>query len=165
MSQTIHIDPEILSGEKPFDNATSNSNQQEPTNEYLEKFRQSILDQKKEYPDPEPVINFIQRGETMPLLTLKSFSLWQGKQKSKKTTILAIAVAAFIADYNRIVNNEGTFMQAALKGVVLVIDTEQGQSYAARTMKLILRLADLVTSPNLIYSDLREHTASRNEGK
>jgi hypothetical protein len=52
--------------------------------------------------------------------------------------------------------NTGTYLQAATTGKVLVIDTEQGRSYGARTMKLILKIAGLERSNNLIYSDMRE---------
>ena len=123
----------------------------------LEKFKRSILDQTKEYPDPIPVISLMQEGKTIPFLTLKSFSLWQGKQKSKKTTALAIAIASFINGHS---NQEGTNLIGAMDGVVLFFDNEQGESYAARTMKLILDIADLETSNKLIYCDLREFSAT-----
>lgn len=150
----LKIDPLVLDGTKEL----GNNGIIVPISEYVQKFRDTILDQATDYPAPEPIINIIQRGESIPFLTLKSFSLWQGKQKSRKTTLLAIAVAAFIADYNDQSSNEGTFLKAALSGVVLVFDTEQGQSYAARTMKLMLKLANVTTTPRLIYSDLREHS-------
>ncbi|MEJ7766542.1 MAG: AAA family ATPase [Chitinophagaceae bacterium] len=97
----------------------------------------------------------------MPLLTLKSFSLWQGKQKSKKTTALALIVAAVIC--GRINSLDGIKFEGSLEGSVLFFDNEQGESYAARTMKLILKLAGLETSPKSIYCDLREF--SPNERK
>jgi hypothetical protein len=59
---------------------------------YQDKFFKSILDQTKEYSLPVPVISISQNGDTLPLLTRKSLSLWEGKQKSKKTTVLALAV-------------------------------------------------------------------------
>ncbi len=118
----------------------------------LELFKASILDQTKNYPAPEPVINLIQNNEVMPFMTKKAFSLWQGKQKSKKTTALAIAVAAFISNKS---SDDNVRFKCADPGVVLFFDTEQGESYAARTMGLILKLANLETSPNLKYSDLR----------
>ena len=55
---------------------------------YYNKFKRSIMDQAKEYPLPVPIISIVQNGGTLPLLTLKSFSLWQGKQKSKKTKLV-----------------------------------------------------------------------------
>ncbi|MEH6304682.1 AAA family ATPase [Olivibacter sp. CPCC 100613] len=118
-----------------------------------ELFKRSILDQTKDYPLPQPIVNFVHDGEIIPLLTKKSFSLWQGKQKSKKTTALALAVASFI---NPVEKSERTYFLGAVKGPVLFFDNEQGESYAARTMRLILKLANLETSPNLIYCDLRE---------
>ena len=118
----------------------------------LDKFRRSILDQKKNYPLPRPVINLVQNGNTIPFLTKKAYSLFQGKQKSKKTTVLALAVAAFIFNYS--FNNQIRFAGAS-EGVAIFFDTEQGESYAARTMKLILKIAGLESSPNLIYCDLR----------
>ena len=123
----------------------------------LEKFKRSILDQTKEYPDPIPVISLMQEGKTIPFLTLKSFSLWQGKQKSKKTTALALAIASFISGNSA---QEGTNLIGSMDGVVLFFDNEQGESYAARTMKLILMLANLQTSEKLIYCDLREFSAT-----
>ncbi len=124
-------------------------------NIYLEYFQQSILDQTKNYPLPVPVISIRQNAETIPFLTLKSFSLWQGKQKSKKTTALALAVAAFIRGSAFI--NDQVFV-GEMDGVILFIDTEQGESYAARTMRLILSLADVQTSSKLIYCDLRSYS-------
>lgn len=121
----------------------------------VEKFRKSILDQNREYPPPAPVINLWQNGKTIPFLTKKSFSLWQGKQKSKKTTVLALAVAAFIYNYAK---NDLTYFTAAAEGTVLFFDTEQGESYASRTMKLILSLAGLKTSTKLVYCDLRGYS-------
>jgi len=123
------------------------------TDNYCEKFRRSILDQAKDYPLPVPVISISQNGSTLPFLTLKSFSLWQGKQKSKKTTALALAVAAFIRmEYD---SGEKLF-SGDIDGSVLFFDNEQGESYAARTMKLILKLAGMEISSKLIYCDLRE---------
>ena len=119
----------------------------------FEKFQRSVLNQDKDYPLPIPVINILQSSEVVNFLTLKSFSLWQGKQKSKKTTVLALAIAAFISGQ---MEDEGTQFLSTMPGVVLFIDNEQGESYAARTMKLILKLAKLETSSRLIYCDLRE---------
>lgn len=117
------------------------------------KFQRSIMNQAKEYSLPVPAINLYQNEGTIPFLTLKSFSLWQGKQKSKKTTALALAVAAFISESP---DNTATRFTAAIEGVVLFLDCEQGESYAARTMKLILKLAGVENSVKLIYCDLRE---------
>jgi AAA domain len=122
---------------------------------YHEKFQRSIMDQVKDYPPPQAIINLIQGGDPVPLLTMKSYSLWQGKQKSKKTTLLALAIAAQLRQTKI---NEGIRFEGAIPGKVLFFDNEQGESYAARTMKLILKLADLETSPNLIYCDLREYS-------
>lgn len=122
---------------------------------YEEKFYKSIMDQKKEYPLPVPVVSIIQNGEALPFLTLKSFSLWQGKQKSMKTTALALLVAAFIRGENDCI---GTHFKSSMQGTVLFFDNEQGESYAARTMKLILKIAGVETSSKLIYCDLREFT-------
>ena len=116
-----------------------------------EKFLKSVLDQSKDYPLPVPVINLVCNGETFPLLTLKSFSLWQGKAKSKKTTVLALA----IADFLRPAKLNNIYFEGMCHGVALFFDTEQGESYAARTMKLILKIMGVATCPNLIYSDLR----------
>lgn len=120
---------------------------------YRGMFLQSIMDQDKEYPDPESLITIIQGDEPIPFLTLKSFSLWQGKAKSKKTTMLALAIAAFIRPTPL---SDSIRFECASPGKVLFFDTEQGESYAAKTMKLILKLAELTTSTNLIYCDLRE---------
>ncbi len=117
--------------------------------ELIDKFNQSLLDHYKEYPLPEPIILICQNDNEIPLLTLKSLSLWQGKQKSKKTTALALIIAAYI-------NGGSSYFKAGARGMVLFFDTEQGQSYAARTMRLILKLANKDTSDNLMYSDLRE---------
>ena len=122
---------------------------------YYDKFFRSIMDQAKDYPLPVPVVNIIQDGEEIPLLTLKSYSLWQGKQKSKKTTVLAIMIAAFISHE---LNTDSIRFDKGLKGKVLFFDNEQGESYAARTMKLILKLAGQEINHNLKYCDLREFT-------
>lgn len=120
----------------------------------LEKlFRSKILDQRKDYPEPVPVISLQYNDTLYPLLTLKSFSLWQGKQKSKKTVTLALMIAAYIrhtASQDAIdFIGEGT-------GTILWIDCEQGESYAARTMKLILKLAGINYCDRLVYCDFRE---------
>ncbi len=136
------------------DDETITSDHTPPQLTDYEKFRLSILDQTKDYPPPIPVITVKQKGEMVSFLTLKSFSLWQGKQKSKKTTALAIVVAGFLmGNVDRL---PGVQFVGAIDGSVLYFDTEQGESYAARTMKLILKLADCVSSPRLIYSDTRE---------
>lgn len=140
------IDIEILEGKKPIPAADRD----------LENFRSCILDQTEQYPMPVPVISIAQDGEEIPLLTLKGFSLWQGKQKSKKTTVLALTIASFIngpAD-----TDQDTYIKPVLTGNVLWFDTEQGQSYAARTMNLILKLAGKQQSPRLAYCDLREYS-------
>ena len=61
---------------------------QNNTTSYLEKdyfslFESTILSQTTDYPDPEPILYFVRNGETLPMLTKGSFSLWQGKQKSR----------------------------------------------------------------------------------
>jgi hypothetical protein len=124
----------------------------------LEKlFRSKILDQSKEYPVPVPVIS-LQHNETLyPLLTLKSFSLWQGKQKSKKTVTLALMIAAYLRE--TISRKQIDFIGEG-GGTVLWIDCEQGESYAARTMKLILKLAGVDRSDRLIYCDFRDSAPS-----
>lgn len=120
-----------------------------------ELFLQTVLDQTKEYPDPSPLMWLIQGNEKFPHRTKGSFSLQQGKQKSKKTTQLAMEVAAYISPF---VSLEDIRFECADPGSVLFFDCEQGQSYAARTMKLVLKLADVTTSNKLFYSDLREYT-------
>jgi hypothetical protein len=138
-----------------FINDELESDTDEAENPFRDKFRRSILDQSVDYPLPEPVINLVQNSEKTPLLTLKSYSLWQGKQKSRKTTLLALAIAAYINPNSQ---EEAICFESAIPGKVLVFDNEQGQGYAARTMNLILKLADIETSPNLIYCDLREYS-------
>jgi len=123
------------------------------TTEAYQNFLSSILDQKKEYPLPVPVISMLQDGATIPMLTLKSFSLWQGKQKSKKTTALAMAIATFLSGDK---SNEPVQFVGSIEGDVLWFDNEQGESYAARTMKLILKLAGQEYSKKFTYCDLRE---------
>lgn len=123
----------------------------------LHLFRKSILDQTKDYPLPVPIINLIHHGSCIPFLTRKSLSLWQGKQKSKKTTALAIAVAALIAKRK---SQDNVRFESVRGGTILFFDCEQGESYAARTMKLILNIANVSKSKNLIYSDLRPYSPS-----
>jgi hypothetical protein len=154
----IKIDREVVQGIKPLP-ARNHATDQDQENGYVDIFRQTILDQKADYPAPIPVISIVQKDEVIPFLTLKSFSLWQGKQKSKKTTALAVAIAAFISDHGTMAPiPEGTFFKTGEPGVVLFFDTEQGQSFAARTMRLILNMAGLSSSVKLIYCDLREHS-------
>jgi hypothetical protein len=121
---------------------------------FEQKFLRSRLDQTKDYPLPIPIINIVQNSMPLPLLTLKSFSLWQGKQKSKKTTVLALAVAAFIRGGNDYADS--VYFSGAMDGSVLFFDNEQGESYAARTMKLILKLAGVESTSRFQYCDLRE---------
>ncbi|HXH99219.1 MAG TPA: AAA family ATPase [Sphingobacteriaceae bacterium] len=118
-------------------------------------FYSAILDQTKNYPPPPPLLYFFQNGERYPHRTKKSYSLQQGRQKSKKTTALAIEVAAYI---NPVQSNDPIRFECVEPGTVLFFDNEQGESYAARTMKLILSLAGLKTSESLIYCDLRIFT-------
>jgi hypothetical protein len=144
------IDPEAF--KKPLSVVES-----EDLKQFEEFFKRSIMDQVKDYPLPIPVVSLVQNGSIVPLLTLKSFSLWHGKQKSKKTTVLALMIAAMITGEESL---ESVGFKSHLDGVVLFFDTEQGESYAARTMKLILKLANLERSENLIYCDLREYSPS-----
>jgi hypothetical protein len=124
----------------------------------LEKlFRSKILDQAKDYPAPVPVVSLQHNDDLYPLLTLKSFSLWQGKQKSKKTVTLALMIAAYLRET---VSREAIDFIGEGGGTVLWIDCEQGESYAARTMKLILKLAGLDKSDRLVYCDFRDSPPS-----
>jgi len=118
-------------------------------------FKNSVMDQTKDYPPPAPLMYLVQNGEKYPHRTKKSFSLQQGKQKSKKTTELMLEVAAYISQTP---SDENIHFETVEPGKVLFFDCEQGESYAARTMKLALKLANLETSENLIYCDLRELT-------
>jgi hypothetical protein len=157
-SSSTFINPNIIHQElsEELDRlASSNGHSNSGNISLVEKFKKTLLDQNKDYPSPIAAINLILEGENFPILTLKSLSLWQGKQKSKKTTALGIAVAAFISAEKK---SDGIKFEADLKGKVLYFDTEQGESYGARTMKLILKIAGLSTCPNLLYSDLREYT-------
>lgn len=120
-----------------------------------ELFTKSILDQTKDYPPPVPLLYLVQNGERHPHRTKGSFSLQQGKQKSKKTTELALEVAAYISKEP---SEDNIYFECAESGTVLFFDCEQGVSYAARTMKLILKLANLETCDSLVYCDLREFT-------
>ena len=131
--------------------SSNNGNYDSP---FYEKFLGSVLDQKKDYPLPIPIASLLQNGKTIPLLTLKSLSLWQGKQKSKKTTALALLIAALIKNQQLIIDGIG--FTGSLDGIIIFFDTEQGESYAARTMKLILKMAGVEYSDRLIYCDLRE---------
>jgi hypothetical protein len=119
----------------------------------LEKFRKSILDQTRDYSEPASIVNLVQYETVHAFLTRKSYSLWQGKQKSKKTTALAILVACMISQS---ASQDDIRFEAVCDGVILIFDNEQGESFAARTMKLILKMAGVVQSPRLIYCDLRE---------
>lgn len=118
----------------------------------LDLFKKSVMDQTRDYPAPAPLMYLVQNGEKFPHRTKKSFSLQQGKQKSKKTTELALEAAAYI---NPVTSDENIHFECVEPGVVLFFDCEQGESYAARTMKTILKLAGLETSKRLIYCDLR----------
>ena len=154
MEQTYEKPPELK-----VEDFTGNGVAHKETDQ--DKFLKSILDQAKDYPLPESVITLFNNGETIPLLTKKSFSLWQGKQKSKKTTLLALAIAAYI---NPRASGDAIHFECGIPGKILFFDTEQGESYAARTMKLILKLADLSISPCLIYCDLRQFTPAERTG-
>lgn len=125
--------------------------QPEPDLEKL--FRSKILDQSKDYPAPVPVVSLQHNDTLYPLLTLKSFSLWQGKQKSKKTVTLALMIAAYLRET---ISREQIDFIGEGGGTVLWIDCEQGESYAARTMKLILKLSGVDRSDRLIYCDFRD---------
>lgn len=129
--------------------------------DYSALFKGCILDQERDYPDPIPLISLVRDGERYSLLTKGSISLWQGKQKSKKTTALAVAIAAFIS---QVLSQDRVRFEAEERGAVIFFDCEQGQSYAARTMKLILKLAGLQSSSNLTYCDLRTLTPKERLG-
>ena len=120
-----------------------------------QKYLESQLEQEKDYHDPLPVISILIAGVLTSILTLKSFSLHQGKSKSRKTTTLALMIASYISESSAV---ERIKFVAGIRGCVLFLDCEQGESYAARTMKLILKLAGLKTSERLIYCDLREYS-------
>jgi hypothetical protein len=140
------LDPRAFTGELP-------PPQPEQDDPALELFRASILDQAIDYPPPVPLLNLINGDTHTPLITQGGLSLWHGKTKSKKTTLLAMMVAAFISDAH---TGEPLRLQRAMDGAVIFFDTEQGKSYAARTMKLILKLAGIESSERLVYCDLRE---------
>lgn len=120
----------------------------------LKKFVDSQLDQRKDYPPPVPVISLMMNGEAVPFLSRRAISLWHGKQKSRKTTALALAAAGFISKSS---DDLQIYFQSEGKGKVIFFDCEQGLHYAARTMKLILKLSGVAICDRLIYSDLREY--------
>jgi hypothetical protein len=122
----------------------------------LEKFKRSLLKPGHEYPLPEPVMSLVCNNKSYALMTLKSLSLWQGKAKSRKTTVLALIVAAYISE---IQSNDIIKLMPGIRGKVLFCDLEQGQGYAACTMKRILQIAELESSDRLLYSDLRTFTS------
>ena len=140
--------------------ATFGSDIKEEAFDALLAFRKSILDQTKDYPPPPPLLYLVQNGEKFPHRTKKSFSLQQGKQKSKKTTELAMEVGVYISQVLGS-NDDSIYFEVVEPGVVLFFDNEQGESYAARTMKLIKSLAGIPAdqeSPLLKYCDLREYS-------
>ncbi|RZK40811.1 MAG: hypothetical protein EOO61_06270 [Hymenobacter sp.] len=106
-----------------------------------QQFKRSILDQSMEYIPPKSILNIVQDGETFSVFTKKSFSLLQGKQKSKKTTVLAMMVAEIINPKKK---SDNIRFECPKAGRVLFFDCEQGESYGARTMHLILKLADVL---------------------
>lgn len=128
---------------------------QQKKDAYLTLFESSIIRHDETVPEA-PHILYVNTGEeAYSLLTRGSFSLFQGKQKSKKTTVLALIVAALLRKDE---NNPGFVRKQA--GKIIYFDTEQGRYYASRTLNLILRLADLPQAENLIYVDLRHYTPS-----
>lgn len=151
-SVKLDLDPKVFEGTVELKPIRENGKENQ---DLYNKFLSTILDQQKEYPDPTPLINLVCGSEVIPLLTLKSFSLIQGKQKSKKTITLALVVAAYI---RRMISAQAIYFEGVGNGTVLWFDCEQGESYAARTMKLALKMAGVETSPRLIYSDLRQLT-------
>lgn len=118
-------------------------------------FRSTVLDQNIDYPEPDYVVSLKYNESVYKLLSKKAFSLFQGKQKSKKSLLLAIMAAGIIR--NTIGHEDIDFVSEG-NGVVLWFDCEQGKSYAARTMKLILKLANLDRCDRLVYSEIREYT-------
>lgn len=151
-SVKLKLDPKVFDGTADLVPVRTNGAAEK---ELYDKFLSTILDQQKDYPDPTPLVSLVSGSDMIPLLTLKSFSLFQGKQKSKKTITLALIVAAYIRHMQ---SNEEIYFEGIGDGTVLWFDCEQGQSYAARTMKMVLRVAGIETSPRLMYSDLRQFT-------
>lgn len=154
------MDEAVFTGDKPLPEVNGQIDAPAHDNgkinkEFYNKFIESILDQNKDYPPPVPLVNLVSGCDVVPILTDKSFSLWQGKQKTKKTIALVLMVAAYLREK---LCTDDIYMEGIGEGIVLWFDTEQGESYAARTMKLILKLADLETSERLIYCDLRIYT-------
>ena len=135
------------------------SNDTSQQDDYRQKFLSSILDQDKDYPLPEAILGIVHGDVETPLLTKKSCSLYQGKQKSKKTTVLAMAIAQFITS-KKYPDPGNIYFKAYGDGVAMIFDTEQGESYAARTMRTILNIADTRKSSRLIYCDLRQYPPS-----
>lgn len=125
-----------------------------PGDDYDKLFQSTILDQEKDYPLPVAVVSLKHNDDIYPMLTLKSFSLFQGKQKSKKTITLALMIAAYL---RHTLSNEPVDFVGHDVGTVLWVDCEQGESYAARTMKLVLKLAGLDRSDRIVYCDFRDH--------
>jgi len=143
----------VYRNDTPF-TGTQPATSSKPLVNYDQLFLTTVLDQKRDYPLPTPIISLKYQEDTYPLLTLKSFSLWQGKQKSKKTVTLALMISCFI---RHTLSNEEIDFVGQGEGRVLWIDCEQGESYAARTMKLILKLAGLDQSDRIVYCDFRDH--------
>jgi hypothetical protein len=105
--------------------------------EYALLAAQHLIPQGIEIPPPEVVFEI---GD-IPMLTKKSISLLIAKAKAGKTTVAAWIIA-----------------QAIKLGIrVLWIDTEQGLYYGSRTQSWILSIAELQTSENLFFYDLKIH--------
>lgn len=136
-----------------FIDATPEQNPNKPP-DYWEMFCKTILDQSKDYPEPIPLVYLVNGEDKRPIMTKGSFSLWQGKAKSKKTTVLGMAIASYISPIQSI--DTVRFERASDTGKVLFIDNEQGASYAARTMRRILSIAGVENSALLNYCDFRQ---------
>lgn len=151
-TKKLELNPKVFDGTEEIKPLRENGTFD---NSVYDKFLSAILDQTKFYPDPSPLINLIHKDEVFPLLTEKSFGMVQGKQKSKKTILLVLIVVAFL---RKRLCTDSIYLEGVGDGVALWFDTEQGESYASRTMKLILNLLGVDTHPRLIYCDLRQFT-------
>jgi len=151
-SNKLELNPKVFEGVEELNPVHTNG---EINDEIYQRFIDSIIDQNRHYPDPTPIIKLVYKDEIFTLLTEKSFALVQGKQKSKKTVFLILLVVAFLRNT---LCSDSIYLEGDHEGVALWFDTEQGESYAARTLKTILNLAGVDSTPRLIYCDLREFT-------
>lgn len=141
--------------EQLTENGSENESAELSNWELLQKIK---IDLTKELPPPPICLFMGSEGSEQPICTLGNFSLVIGKAKSRKSFLMAIALAAATKN-GRSLNFKANLPKE--KHNVIYFDTEQGEYHVLKAGKRIVKLVSASLPVNLNVYPLREFDAAK----